>query len=242
MTFQPKIFCLLGGFSTVVIAFFVSRESWLQAADNPQKRNGLPKVSSTDFEDGKLTDWEPTDKSAWKISKSGKNTVYSLIKKRSEYEPPVRSPYNRSLLKNVSVSDFVMDVKLKSTQKDYNHRDLCLFFGFQDNSHFYYVHLGKKTDDHANQIFIVNGKPRKKISYKTTDGTNWDDAWHDVRIVRDIESGKIDVYFDDMKKPVMQAVDKTFRKGRIGVGSFDDTGEFDDFVLYGHKVQQQSSQ
>lgn len=71
-------------------------------------------------------------------------------------------------MKDLSVGDFVLDTKMLSTIKDYNHRDLCLFFGYQDPAHFYYVHLGKKTDDHANQIFIVDGSDRKKISTMTT--------------------------------------------------------------------------
>ena len=143
-------------------------------ADKPAKTlKGLPLVFSDDFESGKLDRWQPTDKSAWKISTQKDNRVYSLTKKRSKFEPPVRSPYNRSLVRDIRVRSFVLDVRLQSTIPDYDHRDLCLFFGYQDDSHLYYVHLGKKTDDHANQIFIVNEKPRTKISTRTTKGTNW---------------------------------------------------------------------
>ena len=142
-----------------------------------------------------------------------------------------------ALVKDVVVESFVFDVHLQSTHPDYGHRDLCLFFGYQDDSHLYYVHFGKKTDDHANQIFIVNASDRKKISTKTTPGTDWNDEWHHARIVRDAESGKIEVYFDDMKTPVMTAVDRTFTTGRVGVGSFDDTGQFDQILLYGNKAE-----
>lgn len=196
----------------------------------------LPLVLIEDFEDG-WKKWEPTDASAWKTKLEGENEIYSLIKKKSDYEPPVRSPYNRSLLKNIVVSDFVMDVDFKSTIPDYDHRSLCLFFGYQDPSHFYYVHFGKKTDDHANQIFIVNEQPRTKISTKTTPGTPWDDEWHHARIIRDAKTGKIDVYFDDMKTPIMTATDKTFTSGQIGIGSFDDTGDFDNLKLWGNVVE-----
>jgi hypothetical protein len=110
--------------------------------------------------------------------------VYSQHKKRSNYEPPHRSPYNISLLEDVVVSDFVLVAKVRSTHPDYGHRDVCLFFGYQDPAHFYYVHLGKQADDHANQIFIVNEAPRKKISITSTSGTDWDDEWHNVKIVR----------------------------------------------------------
>jgi hypothetical protein len=47
-----------------------------------------------------------------------------------------------------------------------------------------------------------------------------------VRIERDDSTGTIKVFYDDMTKPVMTATDKTFQGGRIGVGSFDDTADF----------------
>ena len=109
---------------------------------------------------------------------------------------------------------------------------MCLFFNYVDRSHFYYVHFGKEADPHANQIFIVNDAPRKAISETTTDGTPWDDRWHHARVVRDVASGKIDVYFDDMTKPVMTATDKTFSSGKVGIGSFDDAGNFDQIAVY----------
>ena len=209
----------------------------LKAKFKPAKAmNELPLVFSDDFESGKANRWEPTDKTAWTVKDQGGNKVYALTKKRSKFNPPVRSPFNRSLVKDVEVESFVLDVRLQSTHPDYGHRDLCLFFGYQDDSHLYYVHLGKKTDDHANQIFIVNEAPRKKISTKTTPGTDWNDEWHHARIVRDADSGKIEVYYDDMKNPVMTATDRTFTTGRVGVGSFDDTGQFDQIALYGNKV------
>lgn len=189
----------------------------------------LPLVFSEDFEQG-AERWKPTDPSSWAITKTPAGQVYSLTKD-SDYKPPHRSPVNIALLEDVTVSDFVLDIKLQSTVKDYDHRSLVLVFGYQDPSHFYYVHFGKKTDDHANQIFIVNDAPRVKISTKTTPGTPWDDAWHKVRITRNVESGETRVYFDDLNEPVMTAADKTFRWGRIGIGAFDDLGNFDDVEL-----------
>ena len=52
-----------------------------------------------------------------------------------------------------------------------------------------------------------------------------------VRLVRDSTSGLIQVFFDNMDRPAMTAHDRTFGKGRIGVGSFDDTGMFDEIVV-----------
>ena len=52
-------------------------------------------------------------------------------------------------------------------------------------------------------------------------------------LFRSTAKGTIDVYFDDMTKPHMSVVDKTFGKGRIGIGSFDDMNDFDDIKLHG---------
>ena len=52
-------------------------------------------------------------------------------------------------------------------------------------------------------------------------------VWWEVTIFTDEEK----IFFDDMKKPHMSVVDKTFGKGRIGLGSFDDMNDFDDIKL-----------
>jgi hypothetical protein len=177
----------------------------------------------------------PATAAGWNVTHQGDNHVFSQHKS-IKLKTPYRSPYNRAFIKDLYVSDFVLDVQLQSTIKDYGHRDLCMFFGYQDPSHLYYVHLGKKMDSHANNIFIVNDADRKSISTKTTAGTNWDDEWHHARVVRNVETGTIDIYFDDMETPVMTAVDKNFTWGQVGIGSFDDTGNFDDVLLYGKEV------
>lgn len=181
--------------------------------------------------------WQPTDPAAWKLidlPEGGK--AYSQFK-QSAYKPKFRSPLNFALLKDVIVSDFVLEAKAQSTVKDYGHRDLCLFFGYQDADHYYYVHLGKKTDDRANQIFIVDGADRKKISTKTTEGTNWTDGWHTLKVVRTVADGKIEVFFDDLKTPAMLATDKTFTWGQVGIGCFDDTGNFRSVKLEGTRAE-----
>lgn len=197
--------------------------------------SSLPVLFEDDFEKG-ADHWQPTDPKAWKIEKTEDGAVYSQFEKESKYNPPFRSPFNISLLKDVNLSDTVLEARVRSTHPDYGHRDVCLVFHYQDPSHFYYVHLGKQADDHANQIFIVNEAPRTKISLTSTSGTNWDDEWHNVKVVRRVEDGAIEVFFDDMKKPVMTARDRTFLGGRIGIGTFDDTSQWDRVKVSGTKI------
>src|SRR4051794_20105422 len=120
----------------------------------------LPLLLEDKFEDGTAR-WQPTDPAAWTVEPARDGRAYTLTK-QSKYEPPFRSPINITLLKDVTVRDFKLEVDVQSTVKDYDHRDMVLVFGYVDPKHFYYVHFGKKTDDHANQIFIVNEAPRVK--------------------------------------------------------------------------------
>ncbi len=191
----------------------------------------LPLLLKEDFESGSDR-WQPMDPNSWKVLKTPEGNVYSLFA-QSKYKPPHRSPVNISLLKDIVVSDFDLTCRMQSTVKDYDHRSLVLVFGYQDPAHFYYVHFGKKTDNHANQVFIVNGADRRKISTETTAGTPWDDAWHKVRLVHDTSDGTVEVFFDDRRRAVMEAIDETFTWGRIGLGAFDDLGNFDDVILRG---------
>jgi hypothetical protein len=195
----------------------------------------LPLVFSDDFEKG-VERWQPSDPAAWKIEEKDGNHVYCQFQ-QSKIKTPFRSPFNFSLVKDLVVTDLVLEAKVKSTTKDYNHRDVCLFFGYQGPATYYYVHLGRKTDDRANQIFIVNNADRVKISTKTTPGTPWTDNWHNVKVVRKVDDGSIEIYFDDMKTPAMLAQDRTFTWGQVGVGSFDDTSCWDDVKVYGRLKQ-----
>jgi hypothetical protein len=190
-----------------------------------------PTLFQEDFENG-AERWQPTDSKAWKVVKHGTGHAFHQFE-QSKYKTVVRSPFNFALVKDVLVSDFVFEAKALSTFKDYPHRDMIVVFGYQDPSHFYYVHMGKATDDHANQIFIVNGKDRVKISTSTTQGTPWDDKWHNVKIVRHVKEGSIKIFWDDMKTPIMTATDTTFAWGQMGVGTFDDTGMWDDVKISG---------
>jgi len=194
----------------------------------------MPVVFEADFEDGRLDAWRATDAQAWRIEAGNGGKVLALHR-QSNYKPEVRSPVNINLIEDVVVGSFVLKLKMHSTTKDYGHRDMCIFFGQQDASHFYYVHIANKSDAHANSIFIVNGEPRVSIAKTRTEGTKWDDDWHRVRLVRDVEAGTIEVFFDDGAEPIMTAVDHTFKWGRVGVGSFDDTGQFDEIRLRGRR-------
>lgn len=201
-----------------------------------------PLLYADDFENGverwQTTDPNPQTKPFWKVvdlkNAAGEPTKAFRVTGMSDYKPPFRSPPSIALLQDATVGDFVLTAKVQSTNVDAGaHRDMCIFWGYQDPAHFYYVHFGAKSDPNACQIFIVNDAPRTPITVKEAKGTPWTVGWHDVKVVRRIADGTIEVYFDDMDEPLMTAHDDAFKWGQVGLGTFDDNGNWDDFELHG---------
>lgn len=177
-----------------------------------------------------------SDPGAWKWAADGQSQALELAQ-QSRYQPKVRSPVNLALIADRVFGDFVLEADLIQTGKEYGHRDMCLFYGVQDATHFYYTHIATKADPNAHNTFIVNGAPRKNFAKETTSGVNWGlGVWHHVRLERRIAEGTIRVFFDDMTKPIMLAEDRTFGAGWIGFGSFDDTGKVDNIRVWSPAV------
>jgi hypothetical protein len=184
-----------------------------------------------------LGDFVVTDPAAWRHAHTPTVTALELAR-QSKYQAAVRSPFNIALVAGTFVGDFALEVDLLQTGKEYGHRDMCVFFGFQSPTNFYYAHIATAADNHAHNIFIVNGAPRTKIAKETTQGVNWGlGVWHKIRLERRLADGSIKVFFDDLAKPIMVAEDKTFGNGYVGFGSFDDTGLIDNIRLWAPKAE-----
>jgi hypothetical protein len=198
-----------------------------------------------------IHDFLMTDPKAWKLTRTNDQVSLELAR-QSNYQMPVvptstgkvtvRSPVNIALLDNKIFGDFIVDVEMLQTGREYGHRDMCVFFGFTHPTKFYYVHIATAADPNAHNVFIVNEKPRTNIARETTKGVHWGlNVWHKVRVERNASSGEIKVYWNDFSKPIMVAEDKTFPTGYIGFGSFDDTGMIDNIRVWAPSVQEQPS-
>ena len=202
-----------------------------------KEKNGLPLLFHEDFKDGgkAMGLFEFLDPADWKIAKDGDRSVLSLFTK-PKAATPVRRPFGQALVKDLYVGPFVMEVKFRSTIKPYGHQDLCLFFGQVDVGHGYYAHLGKEPDANAGNVFIVNGKDRKNLlpPLAKDKGIPWTEGWHTARVVRG-EDGMIEVFFDE--KIWIKLTDNTFPVGQVGVGSFDDTGNFGEITVWGKRAE-----
>jgi hypothetical protein len=195
----------------------------------------LPLLASYDFEDGKAEDWAPNHPEHWQVAQKDGSMVYELVSSGTHGE--IRAPTSWSLLSEHDVTSFVITGRLKcKTDASNTHRDMCVFFHYHDKIHFYYVHFSAISDDLHNIVGLVNGADRVKINSELPGESVFrltDMEWHTFKVTYDASTGDIKAYMDDMNNPILTARDTTLGHGRVGIGSFDDTGSFDDIKLWG---------
>lgn len=139
----------------------------------------------------------------------------------SSYRPPHRSPRALAILRDVEFEDFDLTVEALSTEQEYGHRDLVIVFAYRDAAHYAYAHLATKADQNAHHVMLVDGAPRRPVSIERTEGVDWGDEWHELRLTRRGEM--VRVFFDNQCVIVATVPPGP---GRVGLGSFDDTGIF----------------
>jgi hypothetical protein len=218
-------------------AVFLAGAAILLWTGIPQERGArpLPVLASADFESGRAEGWRPNDPARWSVVPMGGNLVYALTAPGEQGK--VRAPTSWSLWSDHAVTSFEFAGRLQcGADPAIPQRDMCVIFGFQDETHFYYAHFAASSDDFHNIIAVVNGADRARINLEPAGSSAarlTDKNWHAFKVTFDAASGDIKAYLDDMAVPVLTARDRTFARGLVGVGSFDDTGFFDDLTLRG---------
>ncbi len=191
-----------------------------------------------DFNTGSLKAWEMPFPEDWEILQQS-NLHYLHMRRNREPAVP-RSPVQFARLKGIKVGSFTLDVKVRRTGAS-----MIIVFNYVDPLHFYYVHLsdnpGTQISVH-NGLFIVDGGPRYRIAGLEATPALPDRSWHNVRIVRDVGTGSIQVFLDGQTQPRFSVIDHTFTCGQIGLGSFDETGDFSRFRLNSQDAQRSSDE
>lgn len=143
-----------------------------------------------------------------------------------EQRPPVRRPGEFALVKDAGeVSDFSV-VAASLMPDEIVNRDVCLIFGYMDDTHFYYAHISSNLDNKVHNVIMrVNGDSRERINLETGPEARLSNEWKKIRIEH-LETGEIKVFVGDMEVPNMTAQDETYPPGQIGFGTFDDRVAF----------------
>jgi glucose/arabinose dehydrogenase len=195
---------------------------------------GHGKVTVTDVMNE--ADWAPITPSKWQFT--GEEVI---LAEAGSARPGPRRPFEYAILtEGPEWRKMEVEAQVRVDVPTPIGRDVIVFFGWQSDTEFYYAHLSEDTGNYVhNGIFVVNNADRERIDDQW-DGTTSAPAaiapgmnWHDVRVTHNGASGKIAVYVDGGDEPLMTATDDTFATGRVGFGSFDDTGRIRDLTVSG---------
>lgn len=204
-----------------------------------------PTTWKTDFPDTNppkgITLYQSNDTVSWKLSKGNlqlSNSPASMV------EGKIRRPGGFALAPG-KWKDVTLTVEARSlSPKQTINRDICLIFGYVDDTHFYYAHLSQNSDGKYHTVIMrVNGNTRETIHKPVPLGTDKgplnssqeDQRWQTLRVTHKTE-GSISVFIDDMDTPFITANDTTYPVGRVGCGTFDDPALFRSITVSGRQA------
>ena len=109
-------------------------------------------------------------------------------------------------------------------------RSLLIVFAYRDQAHFDYAHLSTDAAEAQpvhNGIFHVYGGERVRISAERGPAAfAASGRWYHVTLTHDTTTGTVEVAVDGRAVPALHAVDLSLGPGKVGLGSFDETGAF----------------
>jgi len=147
-----------------------------------------------------------------------------------------RRPTKFALLNSEPFVKVTVEAELKR-----NGRSLIIVYAWQDENHYDYAHLSAdaavKQNVH-NGMFHVFGGERVRISL--LDGPPSFDStdWAPVKLVFDGALGQCHVEVNGKTNPSLEARDMSLRWGRVGLGSFNETGDFRNVKITGETRKQ----
>ncbi|HEY7303401.1 MAG TPA: hypothetical protein VH601_04780 [Bryobacteraceae bacterium] len=168
--------------------------------------------------------WTVPEASDWKIEQENGAQILRLVTHRGPLPGP-RRPIQFALADTPPLEKATVEADMRPLGLS-----LIIVFAYRDAAHFDYAHLSVDTatkEAHHNGVFHVYDGERVRIS--PVDGPaafSSRGQWHHVQFVWDGTTGEVQVRVNGQFVPALHAVDLSLRSGRVGLGSFDETGDF----------------
>jgi len=183
--------------------------------------------------------WTLPAASDWKIEEQGNESVLRLIAPRGPLPGP-RRPIQFALAETPEFRRVTVDLDARPLD-----HSLIVVFAYRDAAHFNYAHLSidPATKEHVhNGVFHVYGGERVRISSEAGPAAfPASNRWYHVRLTHDGESGTVGVMVDGRSIPALHAIDLSLRSGRVGIGSFDETGDFKNVKVDGVPISNEAA-
>jgi hypothetical protein len=161
----------------------------------------------------------------------------NLLQLKISAEPPAgqpRRPTKFALLESKPFGKVTVEAEVKR-----NGRSVIIVYAWQDDAHYDYAHISSDTaakQNVHNGMFHIFGGERVRISSLEGPESLPTQDWTPVKLVFDGETGRCYVEVNGKRNPSLEAVDLSLRSGRVGLGSFDETGDFRNVRITGSGV------
>jgi hypothetical protein len=175
--------------------------------------------------------WDVPTASDWKVVSEGGDQILELLNLRGPIPGP-RRPVQFALHQGPGFGNVKIELAMRPRA-----RSLLIVFCYRDAAHFNYAHLstdsGSKQPMH-NGIFHVFGGERVRISSQSGPSAFGQTShWYHVVLDHDEKSGRVHVTVDGRHIPALHGVDLSLTSGKIGLGSFDEVGDFKNVKIIG---------
>jgi len=175
-------------------------------------------------------EWEVPDASHWKVETVDGHEVLRQVANPIK-DPSPRRPMFHAVARTKPFKKVTIECEMQRVGKS-----MIVLYAWRDAAHFDYVHLSSDSAEKVivhNGVFHVYGGERVRISKAAGPGTLPTTDWIKVKIVHDGATGRVYAEVNGKRNPSLDAVDVSLTEGRVGLGSFFETGVFRNVVIKG---------
>jgi len=171
--------------------------------------------------------WSVDQSSDWTVE----NNALRLLNKAEPAAGKPRRPTKIALVESASYRKVTIDADVKR-----NGKSVILVYGWQDADHYNYAHISSDEASKVrvhNGMFHVFGGDRVRMSGFDGPASLPTPDWTPVRLVFDGDTGLCYVEVNGQRNPSLEAVDMDLKWGRVGFGSFNETGDIRNLKITG---------
>lgn len=200
--------------ATMKVALCLLAASLLSAADNVQIFGHQ---------------WSVPTGGDWEIQQEGGTQILHM-KTGREPLPGPRRPFQFALADTRPFKKVTVEADIRPLK-----RSVMIVYAYHDAAHFDYAHISTDTTTPVhNGVFHVYGGERVRISAEGGPAAFPEiNRWYHVKFVQDGATGTVDVTVDGKAVPALHAVDLSLTTGKVGIGSFNETGDFKNVKITG---------
>lgn len=165
--------------------------------------------------------WTVQNAADWKIEDG---PVLKLIASANPIPGQPRRPQKFAVAETAPFRKVTVEAEIRP-----GGRSLIIVYSWQDETHYNYAHISSDTavkQNVHNGMFHVFGGERVRISALDGPQSFTTQEWTPVKLVFDGDTGRCYVEVNGKRNPSLEAVDLSLRHGRVGLGSFNELGEF----------------